>query len=195
MQKSNSIVQEIYKGEIVFSEEERTFIAQRFEKMTFKKGDIILTPKTEMNYQYYVSTGCLRTYLTENSGKEHTIQFAIKDWWISDYIGYFLEVKAVLFIECLEDAMMYKIQRDDIEEIYEKIPRTERFTRKKLERSYATLQKRILRNLSQSAKERYLSFTKEYPNIEQHVKNYHIASYLGITTESLSRIRKEIAQK
>ncbi|QHI34716.1 hypothetical protein IMCC3317_00590 [Kordia antarctica] len=194
MQEPNSIVQEIYKDEIVFTEEERTFIENRFEKVTFKKGEIILVPEIEMNYQYYVSTGCLRTYLIEKSGKEHTIQFAIKDWWISDYIGYFLEGKSVLYIECLEDAMMYKIQRDDIEEIYVNIPKTERFTRKKLERSYATLQKRILRNLSQSAKERYLSFTKEYPNIEQYVKNYHIASYLGITTESLSRIRKDIAQ-
>jgi CRP-like cAMP-binding protein len=77
--------------------------------------------------------------------------------------------------------------------IYAEIPKTESYIRKKLERAFVHFQKRILANLSLSAKERYVNFTEDYPNIEQHVKNYHIASYLGITTESLSRIRKEIA--
>ena len=68
------------------------------------------------------------------------------------------------------------------------------FFRKKMERAFASFQKRILANLSQSATERYLDFVSNYPNIEQQVKNYHIASYLGITTETLSRIRKELSQ-
>ncbi|MEM6687667.1 MAG: Crp/Fnr family transcriptional regulator, partial [Bacteroidota bacterium] len=88
---------------------------------------------------------------------------------------------------------IYKVSRNDVEEIFNKVPKTERFIRKKLQRSFVSFQKRILANLSQSAKERYINFTHDYPNIEQYVKNYHIASYLGITTESLSRIRKEIS--
>lgn len=175
-----------------FTEEDIAFIERRYEKVHFKKGETILHLGEKVDHQYFVFDGCLRTYLVSKSGKEHTIQFAIKNWWISDYIGYFSQTTAVLTIECIQDATLYKVSRESFEEIYDKIPKTERFTRKKIERSFVSLQKRILANLSQNAKERYLKFTHDYPNIEQFVKNYHIASYLGITNESLSRIRKEI---
>ena len=194
MQEPNSIIHQIYHNDLSFTEEETAFIVDKYKKVIYKKGEIILRADVQVNYQFFVFDGCLRTYLIAKSGKEHTIQFAIKSWWISDYIGYFSETKSVLFIECIEDAILYKISREDVEEIYAKIPKTERFIRKKLERSFVSFQKRILANLSQSAKERYINFTQDYPNIEQHVKNYHIASYLGITTESLSRIRKKISK-
>jgi CRP-like cAMP-binding protein len=142
-----------------------------------------------------VSDGCLRTFYIDRDAKEHTLQFAIKDWWISDYTSYFANTKSILSIECIQDATIYKISKKNIESLYIEIPKLETFFRKKLEGAFASFQKRILSSLSQSAKERYASFTQTYPNIEQQVKNYHIASYLGITTESLSRIRKEIAQK
>jgi CRP-like cAMP-binding protein len=194
MKEPFTIVQEIYHDDLSFTNEEINFIGRKYEKATFKKGEIVLRANEKVDHQFFVFDGCLRTYLISKTGKEHTIQFAIKGWWISDYIGYFSETKSILFIECIEDATLFKISRDDVEEIYTKIPKVEHFIRKKLERSFVSFQKRILANLSQSAKERYLSFTKDYPNIEQYLKNYHIASYLGITTESLSRIRKEIAK-
>lgn len=195
MQEPHSFVHEIYHDDLSFTEEEITFIASKYKKVTFNKGEIVLRVNEKVDHQYFVFDGCLRTYLISKLGKEHTIQFAIKSWWISDYIGYFSETKSVLFIECIENAILYKISRDDVEEIYTQIPKVEHFIRKKLERSFISFQKRILANLSQSAKERYLNFTHDYPNIEQHVKNYHIASYLGITTESLSRIRTDISKK
>lgn len=194
MQKPFSIVQEIYTKELSFTEEEILFIESKYERVEFEKGATILHANQKVNHQYFVLDGCLRTYLNAKSGKEHTIQFAIKNWWISDYIGFFSKSKSILNIECIQNATLYKISRDDMEEIYTKIPKTERYIRKKLERSFVSFQKRILANLSQSAKERYINFTLDYPNIEQYVKNYHIASYLGITTESLSRIRKEISK-
>ena len=87
---------------------------------------------------------------------------------------------------------MYRLSREDKEYLYAQIPKIESFFRKKLERAFAAFQKRILAELSQTAADRYNSFISAYPNIEKSVKNYHIASYLGITTESLSRIRKEL---
>lgn len=194
MQDSFSKVQEIFTKELSFTKDETAFIEQKSERVCVEKGTIILKANEPVHHHYFVSEGCLRTYLIAKSGKEHTIQFAIKNWWISDYIGYFSKSKSILNIECIQDAVLYKISRDDMEAIYAKIPKTESFIRKKLERAFVHFQKRILANLSQSAKERYLNFTQDYPNIEQYVKNYHIASYLGITTESLSRIRKEISQ-
>jgi len=164
-------------------------------KLDLKKNSILLKTDEPVINQYYVYSGCLRTYFMDKSGKEHTLQFAIKDWWISDYTAFFSTTKAILNIECIKDATLYKVSRENMEDLYKTFPQLERLFRKKLENAFASFQKRILSNLSQSAQERYLNFMERYPNIEQHIKNYHIASYLGITTESLSRIRKRIASK
>ncbi len=90
------------------------------------------------------------------------------------------------------EILTLNLSNKDKEYLYSKIPKIESFFRKKLERAFAAFQKRILSNLSQSATQRCISFINKYPNIEQLIKNYHIASYLGITTESLSRIRKDL---
>lgn len=180
---------------ISFSQEELAMVESKFEKLTIKKGATVLDAGKKVTHQYFICSGCLRTYFTDNAGKEHTIQFAIKDWWISDYTAFFTASEAIMTIECIQDATIYKVSRSDMESLYLEIPRLETLFRRKLEAAFSGFQNRILGNLSQSAKERYTSFIRTYPNIEQSVKNYHIASYLGITTESLSRIRKEIAQK
>jgi len=185
------ILVEIFR-DISFTKEESILIAPKFEKIQLKKGDTLLQANDVVYNQYYVSSGCLRTCFMDNSGKEHTLQFAIKDWWISDYTAFFTTTKAAMTIECIQEAIVYKISKKDVESLYAHIPKIETLFRKKMEKGYAALQNRILSSLSQSAKERYTSFISAYPNIEQSVKNYHIASYLGITTESLSRIRKEL---
>ncbi|WP_431136338.1 Crp/Fnr family transcriptional regulator [Psychroserpens mesophilus] len=193
MRSDNSKIKEIFKG-VSFSNEQIEIIESVFYKVKYKKGDIILKTDDKVEHQYYILNGCLRTYYTDTLGKEHTVQFGIKDWWISDYTAFFSASKAIMTIEVIQDAIMYRISRLDREYLYEKIPIIETFFRKKLERAFAAFQKRILANLSQTATERYLNFINTYPNIEKSVKNYHIASYLGITTESLSRIRKELSK-
>tara|TARA_B110000967_G_scaffold200282_1_gene235845 strand:+ start:109 stop:693 length:585 start_codon:yes stop_codon:yes gene_type:complete len=190
----DSITLEIFKN-ISFSQKERTSIDHKFEKLNLKKGHLLLNANDIVFNQYYVRDGCLRTYFIDSDAKEHTLQFAIKDWWISDYTAYFTTTKSIMSIECIQNATIYKISKESVENLYIEIPQLEIFFRKKMEGAFSSFQKRILGNLSQSAKERYTSFIRTYPNIEQSVKNYHVASYLGITTESLSRIRKEITQK
>jgi len=192
MHSDNSKIKEIFKG-LTFSEAEIKIIESVFHKATYKKGTTLLEADDIANIQYYIYDGCLRSYHIDKQGKEHTVQFGIKDWWISDYTAFFSSSKAINTIEVLKDAVLYKLSHDDKEFLYAQIPQIESFFRKKLERAFAAFQKRILSNLSQTATERYTSFINTYPNIERSVKNYHIASYLGITTESLSRIRKELA--
>ncbi len=187
------ILLEIFR-DVSLTLEESNLIAIKFELISLKKGDIILRANEVVYNQYYVCDGCLRTYFLDSSSKEYTLQFAIQDWWISDFTAFFTTTRALMTIECIQDAQVYKISRKSMEDLYVEIPQLETFFRKKMEKGFAAFQKRILSNLSQSAKESYTSFIRTYPNIEQSVKNYHIASYLGITTESLSRIRKEIAQ-
>mgnify|MGYP005989668543 FL=1 len=194
MKNEESIVFKIFK-EASFTKKEIDFIERIFQKITLKKGDVLLKPNNLVNNQYYISEGCLRAYFVEKTGKEHTVQFAIKDWWISDYTAYFTSEKSIMSIECIQDATIYEVTKENMERLYATIPKLETFFRLKLEKAFASFQKRILGYLSKSATERYKIFREKYPNIEQSVKNYHIASYLGITTESLSRIRKIILNK
>ncbi len=187
-------ISEIFK-DLSFSGEEYDLLNAVFNKIHLNKGSSLLTTGDTVEYQYFISQGCLRTFYLDKSGKEHTVQFAIQDWWISDYTAFFSNSKATLNIECLQDSEVFKVSRTNLESLFVQVPQLETFFRKKLEGAFASFQKRILANLSKSAKERYLDFVASYPNIEQSVKNYHIASYLGVTTETLSRIRREISSK
>ncbi|MFD1615026.1 Crp/Fnr family transcriptional regulator [Gelatiniphilus marinus] len=192
MGTTNSKAKIIFKG-LAFSEEEEVLINALFHKETHKKGTILLKAGETVDAQYYIETGCLRSFHTDAQGKEYTVQFGFKDWWISDFTAFFSKSKAILTIEVLQDATLYRISKDDKALLFTKIPKVETFFRIKLERAFAAFQKRILASLSQSATERYIRFVKTFHDIQQCLKNYHIASYLGITTESLSRIRKEIS--
>ncbi len=190
MNIDNPIASEIFEG-LSFTNQEYHLIAAKFEQINLKKGEMLIHTKDIVYNQYYVHSGCLRAYFIDDSGKEHTVQFAIKDWWITDFTAFFTTSKALMNIECIQDAIVYKISQNNTEHLYVEIPKIETYIRKKMEKRFAAFQKRILSSLSQSAKERYKSFLNTYPGIERNVKNYHIASYLGITAESLSRIRKE----
>lgn len=191
MKSEVSIAIEIFKN-YSLSQEEVHHINSVFEKIELKKGELLILPNTQIQHQYYVYSGCLRSYLVQRSGKQNTIQFAINDWWISDYTAFFTNEISVMNVECLKDAIVYKVSKSDLEELFTQIPKLESFFRKKLERAFAGFQKRIIDYLTLSAKERYKKFVENHSEIEGLVKNYHIASYLGITTESLSRIRKSI---
>jgi CRP-like cAMP-binding protein len=189
-----SIILEFSK-DIKFTEEETDRLYDKMKQKTLKRKEFLLRAGTDVNDIYYIEGGCLRTYFIDSSGKEHTLQFAIKGWWISDYIALYgkVKTKSVSYIECIKDATLYKISKKDFDNLCKEIPKVGGLYISNLESAFGAFQRRILENLTLSAKERYINFVNTYPNIEQSVKNYHIASYLGITTESLSRIRKEIA--
>lgn len=191
---NNYQTKDIFKG-LTFSKEEVAILNAVFHKETHKKGKILLKIGDPVDVQYYIKDGYLRSFYIDSEGKEYTVQFGFSDWWISDYTAFFSTSKSIMTIEVLQDATLYRISREDKEFIYDKIPKIETFFRIKLERAFAAFQKRILAGLSQSATERYINFIKAFPNIERNIKNYHIASYLGITTQSLSRIRKELSNQ
>ena len=186
-----SVVQEIFK-DVNLTETHAGIVEKKLKLLNIQKGRIILSAGEPVPYQYYVHSGCLRTYFLDNTGKEHTIQFAVKDWWISDYTVFFTGGQSILYIECIQDAEIYQLSKENMERLYKEVPVIETFFRIKMERFFASFQKRILSDLAMSAKDKYIRFIQTYPQIEQSIKNYHLASYLGITTESLSRIRKEL---
>ncbi|MEK9614176.1 MAG: Crp/Fnr family transcriptional regulator, partial [Flavobacteriaceae bacterium] len=126
---------------------------------------------------------------------DHTLQFAIRDWWISDFIALYNKGFASLTIESITDSQVIEFKSADLEKIYDLFPEFETFQRKNLERHVVSLHQRIINQLELSAPERYDLFLKQYPDIEMFTPNYHIASYLGITQQSLSRIRSEKVKK
>ena len=157
MRSDNSKIKEIFK-DLFFSDDQIKIIESVFYKVEYKKGEIILEANDVVDYQYYILKGCLRSFHIDKHAKEHTVQFGIKDWWISDYTAFFSNSKAIMTIEVIQDAILYRISGKDKNMLYHKIPKIETFFRIKLERAFAAFQKRILSNLSQTATERYLDF-------------------------------------
>lgn len=156
------------------------------------KKSFLVEPNDYVAYEYFVLSGCLKAYYLDESGDKHIIQFAIEDWWISDFEAFFKNEPAQLYIEAIEDSVLLGLHRDTLEELYIRIPKFERFFRIKTTNAFVTLRARVLEILQKSTADRYLNFCKTYPNIEQRVTKHHIANYLGIQPESLSRIRKEL---
>ena len=183
------------KNSIQLSLEAEEYLISISKEKTVPKGSILIRQGQIVNKIFFVTGGCLRSYCTDKSGKEHTLHFAIKNNWISDYIAIHGDESATLTIECLTESNIIEFNAKELDGMLTQFPELEPFQRGNLERLFVSLQKRILNQLQLSAAERYDLFLEEYPNVEQYTRNYHIASYLGITQESLSRIRVEKAKK
>ena len=178
---------------IPLNDEIREFTQSISTVKEIKKGDKLIIEGQYINKTYFVVDGCLRSYVYDIKGKEHTLQFALKDHWISDYMAIFSKQKSTQIIECITDSIVIEVNlKEGIDSICEKYPALEFLHRKSLERHIVSLQKRILDQLQLPASERYKLLLKKYKYIEKYALNYHIASYLGITQQSLSRIRSEI---
>lgn len=183
------------KEVIPVSPQAENFITLISKKINCVKGEILLREGQSVNKMYFVIDGCLRSYCTDKNGKEHTLQFAIKNWWISDYSAITTKRPSQLNIECLKDGQLIEINAQDMEKLRTIYPEFADVQRKNTEAHLVSLQERILSQLQLSGTERYNIFLKKHPDMEQSIRNYHIASYLGITQESLSRIRAEKARK
>lgn len=162
---------------------------------TIKRRQFIVQPNFICTHQTYVLKGTLRSYFVNEEGIEHTIQFAIEDWFISDFNSYLNQEPASLFVEALENSIVQQIAYEDVEKLCDNNPKFERFFRLVAQKSFAFSQRRVLSNLGKSAEERYLEFYNLYPSIVQRVPQYALASYLGMSPEFLSKIRKRLASK
>jgi CRP-like cAMP-binding protein len=183
------------KNRIHLNPEAEEFLYSISKEKTLPKGEVLIRQGQAVKKTFFVTAGCLRSFCTDKNGKEHTLQFAIKNWWISDYIAIHNDELATLTVECLTESNIIEFNAKELDEIHTRFPEFESYQRHNLERHVVSLHKRILNQLQLSAPERYDLFLKQYPDIEQYTRNFHIASYLGITQESLSRIRVEKAKK
>ena len=158
---------------------------------TIKKKAVVLREGQLCNNIYYVSSGILRAYHLDKDGKEATIMFALSDWWITDMFCFVNQQPAMLFIEAVENSCIVALQKKGLDHLFIEVPKFERFFRILMQNAYIREQVRVIQNLSLSAEERYQSFVAKYPQVVKQVTQKQIASYVGITPEFLSSLRKK----
>lgn len=177
------------------NEEEILLLANDYPIKKVVKDEFLLRANEYSKYTYFIEKGLLRQYSIDSKGKEHTISFAPENWFVSDRESIYFNASSAYYIQALEDSEIVMIDEDFIKNLSIKIPAFTEFNNKLLHNHIRHLQNRIHMLLSSNAEERYLEFVAMYPDILLRVPQTMVASYLGITPESLSRVRKELARK
>jgi len=180
---------------VKLTDDEFAVCASFFVSKKLRKKQFLLHEGEVCKHIGFVNSGCLRQYTIDNKGTEHIIQFAIEDWWVSDLNSFLSGIPATENIDALEDSQVLLLEKSARDELLNDCPKMEKFFRILIEANHVATQQRIVDSLSTSAEERYLNFIKTYPKIFEQVPQNQIASYLGITPQSLSRIRKDLTQK
>lgn len=176
---------------ITLDESEKSNILSHFTLRDVQKKEIILTQGQICKKIFYVESGSFRALNLNKEGKESTIMFAIKDWWITDMNCFVNQLPAEVSIEALEPSKIMELEHQSLEDLYLKVPKLERYFRILFQKAYVREQIRTLNSLSKPIEERFKLFLESYPSIVEKVTQKQIASYLGVTPEFLSSIKKK----
>ncbi|HSC52039.1 MAG TPA: Crp/Fnr family transcriptional regulator [Phnomibacter sp.] len=169
------------------TDQEFDYILSHFTTKKLKKHQFIIQEGDNVTNDYFVVKGLLKAYHIDKEGKQYIMQFAMEDWWISDYQAYFSETKATLNIDCVEEVEILCLSLHNREKLCADLHKIEHFFRRKSNMGYIALQRRILSLLNSNAKERYEQLLLQYPGLFQRIPKTLIASYLGVSRETLSR--------
>ena len=180
---------------VPLSEKEVSLIESSFKPIHLRKKQFLLQEGELSNHMRFIAEGCVKVYNIDETGKEHILQFGIKGWWINDLYAYLAQKPATYFIQAISNSKVLQIHRDQLNQLFDEIHMIERFFRIKTQNGYVALQERAINSMSQTAAERYSSFLSRYREMEQQIPQYMLASYLGITPEHLSTLRKNLSHK
>lgn len=172
------------------SADEVTEFTAAFTRRQVKKRQFIIQPGQVAGHLTYVVQGALQAYVIDPAGGEHTIQFAVEDWWITDVNSYLYRQPATMYVVALEDSTVLQVDFATEQRLKQANPRFNTLFRLHAERATAYHQRRLISALTRTAEERYAEFVAKYPVVIQRLPQYVIASYLGMTKGFLSRIRK-----
>ncbi|MEM8525641.1 MAG: Crp/Fnr family transcriptional regulator [Bacteroidota bacterium] len=189
MQPTQLILANINKRIRLEIEEEQYFLSL-LETFQISKKAYLLKQANWCNKIFFVNQGLLRSYSIGQAGKEATVMFAFQDWWITDMYAFVKRTPALTNIQAIEQSEGFYLSKKSLEQLYIEIPKFEKFFRILMQNAYIREQYRVWENISLTAEERYISFLKKYPQIEQKAPQKYIASYLGITPEFLSAMKK-----
>ncbi|MDG5491300.1 Crp/Fnr family transcriptional regulator [Psychroserpens sp. SPM9] len=155
------------------------------------KKEFLIEPGQTANTMNFIAQGCMRSYYLDENAQEHTLQLGIEEWWINDLYSYLSRKKSRMYVQALEKTTLVQLPRIVLETLFIEVPEISNFFRLKIQSAYVAVQERVIDSMSDDAYERYISFRKTYRDIEQRVPQYIIASYLGVTPEFLSYLRKK----
>lgn len=189
----NAILVNVSKH-IALTDEEAKYFISLLKLRRVRKRQYLLQAGDINRYENFVTKGCLRAYTVDDQGGEHIAMFALEGWWISDLYSFLTNTPATQHIDALEDSEVLSIEKSDLEKLYEEIPTFNKFFRKLFQNAFVAHQRRILTAISKTAEEQYMDFIARYPSIEQRVPQSQIASYLGLSPETISRIRRQNSQ-
>lgn len=188
------ILQHVAKH-IQLDEAERDYFVSILQHKTIRKKEYLLKQGDVCRTESFITKGCLRTYTIDDKGAEHILMFGVEDWWVGDLYSFFTQTPSNYFIDALEDTSVLQITKPDLDKLYEKVPKFERFFRLMFQGAYIAQQQRINQGLSFTAEQRYLNFIQRYPALEQRISQKQMSAYLGITPEFLSMLRKKLSRK
>ena len=171
------------------SDEEFAYVLAHFTSKKVRKHQFLIEEGEPVLHEFFVVKGCLKAFNIDREGKEHIIQFALEDWWISDYLAFFNEVPATMLLSSLEEGELLTISLANRDKLCAEMHKIEHFFRLKITSGFIAMQQRILASMNLSVQERYEKLLKLYPNLSQRVPKQAIASYLGVTRETLSRLK------
>jgi CRP-like cAMP-binding protein len=171
--------------------EEGEIVNALFTAKKFRRRQYILQEGDIARHETFIVSGVTRTYEVDEKGQEHVVQFGLEDWWVGDLYSFLASKPSKYNIDCIENTEVLQITKPDLDLLYEQVPKLERFFRIIIQNAFIAATTRVASTLAKSALERYDELIARYPQIEQRVPNHQIASYLGITPQSLSRIRAQ----
>ena len=180
---------------IPLRESEKNELSNRFIEKRIKRRQFILQQNDVCKHYTFVVSGCFKMYGVDKNGTEHNIQFASENEWVTDISSFHSGKDSQLYIEAIEPSLVLQIEKVNLIYLFHHHPKFDRIFRVIIENKFEELQNRVLQNISSTAEERYLSFLAQYPTLANRLPNTQIASYLGITPEFLSKLRRIISKR
>ncbi len=186
---------ESFNKKVQLTKEEEQQIAKFLTPKKLRRKQYLLQEGDPCKFVAFVEKGALRSYSVDEKGSEHIIQFALEGWTISDLYSFLTGEPATYNIDAIEDSELTLISKSAHEELLNTMPKFETFTRLNITGAYVAMQRRLTSIISSPSEERYEKFNELYPTIVQRVPQHMIASYMGLTPETLSRVRKKIVSR
>ena len=187
------VLRRYLRARATFTDQELDYIATMFVPRRLQAHDYLQRAGTVATHATFVAAGCLRSYVIDAEGKEHIVQFAPETWWLADNVSLTGGTPSQYFIDAIEDSEVLLIDPRSHETIVQNVPGYGAAFRRGLQRHAAAKDERIVSTMSASAQTRYLEFLKTYPSLATRVPQRMVASYLGVSPETISRIRRKLS--